>query len=1348
MSIAKLFVKVFNEDIFEKLTTELENQIQQEATQQDVVAKDVEVAEVVRCSEAPTISSVASQKMSTTRTEDMCLPEQMVLVKSWLNDKLDNIEVKYKEDVLKQQLEMRSRLGPELVIFDIDFSSTVRIANDRLSVRSQGSFNTIKANVCVYGGRWMYELQLHSKGVMQVGWCSSKCVFNENSGVGDSKLSYGYDGSKQQSWHIATNKYGDKWQIGDIIGITIDVDNELIEFYRNGKSMGPAFEKLEKGPNISFFPAISLGYNQGVQANFGNAPFKYPVPGYMPLMAKPIITLEKADLLLQYLQNLAAVVARHNCEMRKRPKDDKLSTKKTVYVVFCTLLIEKLTPLLFNTYVIEDKLLPLMGEMCNMKNESDAVLPGHPESILGALLNIFWNYLEVDEMKFLLKKLANAMLSDFTHTNKGLDYEQQRHALQILICLCNHTRTRKTYLEYKFFKKHYLALLMYIRPPEFNYMQTLIPDHMAWTEGIGGPKSKYMSVVEKIAKSTEFLYALQKTLLITLLTNNDGDEKTPSSRKLFLAKLRRYVMDLSMEQRPFHSFFFMQSSILHPIENTVALAFICILVDVTKSTFEKEMPGNDIEIKPKYFYDGSFEYQHYDRVGGVLSHLRKVHRNEIQQHLGTERTQELIEDDRVIVRVAELTADTINNISIIGRSAGASSTFTSFINPRVNTNMEIMPGNSDTESSLFQLLDLCILYYYCVGHKYIVKIASVRDEIAALNDVLVETKFYREDVEKKLQALEDHASVCMNDQHSHVVSELRTKFSQRENVFAKRSIDLARKQAWFRAVALGQKRRLLLIWLLEKTLRTLNASSHQGNLFSFVPEVYINILPILLDTVMDFSNHDLAVQFDVQDSECVINMVADFLSVHSADPRIILASCKDSLLQALGTLTCHKSGIKALEKAPKKSQLALVKALLRPYENRAWGQSNWLLLRFWLGDGFAYSDARQPCVWQGGNSPLQIGLCRSRAKNETHTGLLHNIAPANPSKHFQLLIGAKLIEDEPFATAFLNSVLSQLNWAFSEFILLLQEIQNTAHRQENTVFEPKQLKICSMCFELTVSLMRCLEMIISVAPDIFHDQCRPNSDLVLNRVCQLISQVLSRVTVPPGCFQFVVDMCSADLNAVTHFPIITAALGILMALFKEEMDNDKNPTKVTRITRALLTDPSFQFANLEFALGEIKTPILQQDEIPRGNFDPSTRPHIDPLTNDVRVPQPTTSTKRIRADPPILKFTLTDFPTHVTADEIERVRRLIDMLKTKQSLLSDITLPSEDSLCPICCAKPITVVFNPCKHQSCNNCILQHLMNSKVCFYCKTLIKTIETSDGTKIYENAEYIQTPTLFEV
>lgn len=81
--------------------------------------------------------------------------------------------------------------------------------------------------------------------------------------------------------------------------------------------------------------------------------------------------------------------------------------------------------------------------------------------------------------------------------------------------------------------------------------------------------------------------------------------------------------------------------------------------------------------------------------------------------------------------------------------------------------------------------------------------------------------------------------------------------------------------------------------------------------------------------------------------------------------------------------------------------------------------------------------------------------------------------------------------------------------------------------------------------------------------------------------------------------------------------------------------------QISRVTRALLTDPSFQIANIEFALGEVKTPVITQSEIPRGNFDPKMRAHIDPLTNDVRVTQPSTS-KRIRADPPILKFSLHD----------------------------------------------------------------------------------------------------------
>lgn len=269
------------------------------------------------------------------------------------------------------------------------------------------------------------------------------------------------------------------------------------------------------------------------------------------------------------------------------------------------------------------------------------------------------------------------------------------------------------------------------------------------------------------------------------------------------------------------------------------------------------------------------------------------------------------------------------------------------------------------------------------------------------------------------------------------------------------------------------------------------------------------------------------------------------------------------------------------------SKAALIHALMRPYQNRAWGQSNWLLLRFWMGDGFAYRDARPPSVWQDGSKPPTLGLARSRGKQGSHAGLLHHIAPPYPSKHFQQLISQILLDDEPFATTLVNSILSQLNWAFSEFILLLQEIQNGAQRQEQqsiTVQESRQSKICSMCFDLTVSLLRVLEMLISIAPQVFTDANRANSEILLSRVCQLLSQVLSRVTVPPGCFQFVVDMCLPDLSTVIHFPIISATIAVLLALLKDELmpKCDVNKVNLSAVAALCKFEP-FELIKCSFA---------------------------------------------------------------------------------------------------------------------------------------------------------------------
>lgn len=312
-----------------------------------------------------------------------------------------------------------------------------------------------------------------------------------------------------------------------------------------------------------------------------------------------------------------------------------------------------------------------------------------------------------------------------------------------------------------------------------------------------------------------------------------------------------------------------------------------------------------------------------------------------------------------------------------------------------------------------------------------------------LTNVLIETRHFREDVLKNLEELRNCADESFSPVNDEILLELNERFGERKSIFSKRSVELARKQAWYRSVALGSNRRNLLCWMLGSVLNTVRKASSEGILFSFVPETYITILPLLLDTILDFSFHDSGIQNELSANQDLIDMAAEFLSEHLADPRVIIASCKDALIQALGTLTCHEAGMRSLECCSDRNQQLLVRALLRPYENRAWGQSNWLLLRFWLGEGFAFRDARAPCIFQDSTqSSKPMSLHRSRQKNSSHTGLLHLIAPSCPSKHFQNLISKMLIDDENYCTAFLNSLLTQLNWAFSEFIHILQDVSN------------------------------------------------------------------------------------------------------------------------------------------------------------------------------------------------------------------------------------------------------------------------------------------------------------------
>ncbi|KAJ1727577.1 hypothetical protein LPJ61_004499 [Coemansia biformis] len=131
------------------------------------------------------------------------------------------------------------------------------------------------------GGVHRFHVRLLTSGLIQVGWCSNLCGFYPESGegVGDDYESVAYDGYRQRRWYgTAEDKtYGERWQAGDIITSELDLDNDRVVFYRNGRSLGLAFGLSERGDmeggesgfqglsrDRTWYPAFSFSSHQGL----------------------------------------------------------------------------------------------------------------------------------------------------------------------------------------------------------------------------------------------------------------------------------------------------------------------------------------------------------------------------------------------------------------------------------------------------------------------------------------------------------------------------------------------------------------------------------------------------------------------------------------------------------------------------------------------------------------------------------------------------------------------------------------------------------------------------------------------------------------------------------------------------------------------------------------------------------------------------------------------------------------------------------------------------------------------------------------------------------------------------
>jgi hypothetical protein len=123
-------------------------------------------------------------------------------------------------------------------------------------------------------GKYAFEYQLGTTGIIQLGWASNQFTFNQRGGygVGDGVESYAFDGSRVRKWHgrdVGEETYGASWSPHDVVTCLIDLDDRTVSFCINGHNFGIAFTDLDSSK--IWYPAISLTSEQYGKFRFGGS---------------------------------------------------------------------------------------------------------------------------------------------------------------------------------------------------------------------------------------------------------------------------------------------------------------------------------------------------------------------------------------------------------------------------------------------------------------------------------------------------------------------------------------------------------------------------------------------------------------------------------------------------------------------------------------------------------------------------------------------------------------------------------------------------------------------------------------------------------------------------------------------------------------------------------------------------------------------------------------------------------------------------------------------------------------------------------------------------------------------
>lgn len=296
---------------------------------------------------------------------------------------------------------------------------------------------------------------------------------------------------------MTTHKYGESWLSGDVIGCALDMDTCTMSFYRNGRSLGVAFDNITSGAGAAYYPTVSLGFTENLTANFGSTPLRYPVDGYQPLQTPPVDKLNKAALIFEWFARIIPLV-RTSREARQRSSEtvnaDERSMSTEAYLsCLSRVVLKHLGPLLTVPYIIEALFIPFIQKLCETADDRWKLL---------ICMDLLWMFLEEYEMKACLENSVVSLLSAFRHVSLMLAYPDQCDNLVPLINLCHHTVTRQHLLQFVLFDRVRFANFLHVKPLDERGLVEVV-DKIWWETdpldaSVESSKRSYMDSCDEI----------------------------------------------------------------------------------------------------------------------------------------------------------------------------------------------------------------------------------------------------------------------------------------------------------------------------------------------------------------------------------------------------------------------------------------------------------------------------------------------------------------------------------------------------------------------------------------------------------------------------------------------------------------------------------------------------------------------------------------------------------------------------------------------------------------------------------------------------------------------------------